>query len=422
MIRPSPHRRGRRFAGPIAAIVLGLILALGIAAPPDASALPILSGVAATPRGDGTRVSLELNAPVAFRVFALADPPRIVIDLDEVTWAPPQRRLAIASGIVARVRYGVFRPGTSRVVLDCTAPARVLAARLARDEHTGHRKLLVDVGPATPLRKAGADSPAQPAAGAAQTALAPALAILATARPMRKPEPPFRPLVAIDPGHGGVDPGAISVSGQREKDITLAAARLLREALLRRGGYRVVLTRDRDIFIRLRDRIAIARAAGADVFLSLHADANPVASLRGASVYTLSERASDAEAAALAERENKVDLIAGLDLTTESPEVTNILIDLAQRETMNHSAQLASRLVGELGETTRLLRNTHRFAGFAVLKSPDVPSVLVEVGLLSNSEDDRLLRRRDHLEALAKAMVRALDAYFASVQVARAED
>ena len=233
----------------------------------------------------------------------------------------------------------------------------------------------------------------------------------------RRAAPP-RWVIAIDPGHGGQDPGAIAPTGVYEKQITLATARALRDELqsTATGRYKVVLTRNRDVFIRLRDRIAIARAAGADLFVSLHADTIANRATRGLSVYTLSERASDAEAAALAERENKVDLIAKVDFSGASPEVTNILIDLVQRETMNDSARLASLLVRELADETELLPKTHRFAGFAVLKAPDVPSALIELGYLSNTTDERLLRRRDHQRGLARAIARAIDGYFVRVE------
>jgi N-acetylmuramoyl-L-alanine amidase len=223
-------------------------------------------------------------------------------------------------------------------------------------------------------------------------------------------------VVAIDAGHGGQDPGAISLSGAYEKQITLAMARALREELKTLHRYKAVLTRNSDRFIRLRDRIAIAHAAGADLFISLHADTVQSSTVRGLSVYTLSERASDAEAAALAERENKVDLIGGIKLAGETPEVTNILIDLIQRETMNDSSQVASMLVSELDEETLLLPRTHRFAGFAVLKAPDVPSVLIELGYLSNPADERLLLSSKHRRKLAQGIARAIDGYFVRVE------
>ena len=180
-----------------------------------------------------------------------------------------------------------------------------------------------------------------------------------------------------------------------------------------------MLTRERDIFVRLRERIAIARGAGADLFVSLHADSLRSRRARGASVYTLSNKASDKEAAALAAKENKSDLIAGIDLTHENPVVANILIDLAQRETMNESARFAKMLIREMGRDMRLLRNTHRFAGFAVLKAPDVPSVLIELGYLSNPTEERLLKTAAYREKAVGAIVRAIDSQFHPTRAAR---
>jgi len=225
-------------------------------------------------------------------------------------------------------------------------------------------------------------------------------------------------VIVIDPGHGGVDPGAIGVSGIYEKHITLAAARDLKEHLERTGRFKVYLTRDRDVFIRLRGRIEIARERNADLFISVHADTIRNRKIRGLSVYTLSEKASDKEAAELADRENKSDLIAGIDLSHESEEVTNILIDLAQRETMNQSARLASLLVDELKTRVKVLRNPHRFAGFAVLKAPDVPSVLIEMGFLSNRDDERALRSKSHRRKVAQSIAGAVDAYFRKIESA----
>ncbi|MCU0892927.1 MAG: N-acetylmuramoyl-L-alanine amidase [Rhodospirillales bacterium] len=230
--------------------------------------------------------------------------------------------------------------------------------------------------------------------------------------PARRPYSPRAPrVVVLDPGHGGADPGAIGVSGVYEKDITLAAAREIKRALEQTGRYKVLLTRNDDRFIRLRDRVEFARRAGAELFVSVHADSVSSREIRGASVYTLSTTASDSEAAALAEKENKADLIAGLDLSGESSEVTNILINLAQRETMNQSAAFAGHVVEQLGGATGLLPNPHRFAGFAVLKAPDIPSVLLELGFLSNRSDERALLRSDNRTRVAEAVAKAVDGY-----------
>ncbi len=229
-----------------------------------------------------------------------------------------------------------------------------------------------------------------------------------------------KPVVVIDPGHGGVDPGATSLSGAYEKNIVLALARDVKTQLDKGGKVQCLLTRERDVFIALRERVGIARSANADLFMSLHADTVADPEIRGLSVYTLSRTASDAEAQALADKENKADIVAGLDLSNESPEVTNILIDLVQRESMNHSAVFANYVIQEVSrETHQLLQNTHRFAGFAVLKAPDVPSVLVETGYLSNERDEQMLRRPEYRAKLATALARAIERYFAPAPKAR---
>jgi N-acetylmuramoyl-L-alanine amidase len=216
----------------------------------------------------------------------------------------------------------------------------------------------------------------------------------------------------IDAGHGGVDPGAIGVSGAREKTIVLDYARELRRQLLASGRYRVVMTRNSDVTLALRTRVELGQQAEGDLFVSLHANIHRSRRVRGASVYTLSEKASDAEAEALAAKENKADVLSGVNLDGQSEDVSMILIDLAQRETMNLSKHLANVMVGQLGKSTRLLNNTHRFAGFAVLKSPTVPSVLVEVGYMSNRSEEKLLRSQAHRRKVAAAILRAIGDYF----------
>jgi N-acetylmuramoyl-L-alanine amidase len=199
-----------------------------------------------------------------------------------------------------------------------------------------------------------------------------------------KPEGDSRPVIVIDAGHGGVDPGAISRTGVYEKTLVLAYAKELKRQIEASGRYRVQMTREGDVFIRLRDRIAYAQNSGAGLFVSLHANSHRKRDLRGAAVYTLSEKASDAEAAALAAKENKADAIAGIDLSDQPEAVSKILIDLAQRETMNQSKGFANTLVNQFRAVGPVVRNTHRSAGFAVLKSPTVPSVLVEVGAVGS--------------------------------------
>ena len=213
-------------------------------------------------------------------------------------------------------------------------------------------------------------------------------------------------------------PGAIGVSGIYEKMITMAAARQLKERLEKTGRYSVILTRDRDVSLGLGERRDIARAAQADIFMSLHADSMDNKSIRGLSVYTLSEKASDKEAERLAEQENSADSIIGVDLTRESQEVRHILVDLAQRESMNLATKLANKLIGELQREATLVRNSHRFARFAVLKSPDIPSVLIEMGYLSNRDDETALKKDAYRSKLMAAIVRGLDMHFGTSQSA----
>ena len=225
--------------------------------------------------------------------------------------------------------------------------------------------------------------------------------------------PSDKRVIVLDPGHGGVDPGTIGVNGIHEKDVTLAFARELKTRLQASGGYHVIMTRDADVFVKLRDRVAGARRVEAELFVSLHADAIKNRRHRGASVYTLSADSSDGEAAALAEKENRADIIAGLDLSGQDDVVSQILIDLTQGETMNLSVQFANLLVPEIAKNAAVLRNSRRQAGFAVLKAPDVPSVLVELGYLSNAEDEALLSSAKGRARLIEALMRGIDRFFA---------
>jgi N-acetylmuramoyl-L-alanine amidase len=236
-------------------------------------------------------------------------------------------------------------------------------------------------------------------------------------RPPASSRPPPR-LVVLDPGHGGVDPGAISPHGVYEKNITLAVARELARRLQATGHYRAVLTRNRDVFVRLPERVSRARFLPADLLLSIHADALPDRGLRGFSVYTLSDQASDKETAALAERENRDNFVAGLKLSRQPREIGAILLDLARRQTNNRSLTLARTVVAELGRVVPLLEKPHRSAGFVVLMAPDVPSALVELGCLSNPQDERLLPQHGHQQRLAQALLRAIDDYFSSIVTA----
>ncbi len=235
-----------------------------------------------------------------------------------------------------------------------------------------------------------------------------------SAPPSRPSTSPPAPLVMLDPGHGGKDPGAIGVSGTYEKQVALAAAFELKRQLEAGGRYRVALTRARDVFVPLDDRVAKAQAHGAALFVSMHADALSDHAVRGASVYTLANTASDAQTAALAQRENSVDRFAGSNWHNAPPEVSRILASLVRQETRIGSGRLSRSLVGYLDQDVPMLPNPERHAGFVVLKAVDIPSVLVEMGFMSNRNDEAELRRPEHRARVAEAMKRAVDAYFAA--------
>jgi len=450
--------------------MLVLIAAAIMAAVPTTvgAAEAIVTDVRVGPHAKATRVVFEVSRLVPYRIFMLGNPNRVVIDLPEVGWRLPPRPLPQRVGVFETLRYGLYKPGNSRVVVDLQSPAVIGKAFLMGPSGTHGHRIVVDLNPAmnqqfakflkTAPIEVKPDQPGAVAKPVVAPTKAPKVAITMrnvpastnrTVASVKNPSPPkkvtvssstvqratassfrlaprkpaLRPdkakrVVVIDPGHGGPDPGTIGLSGSYEKHITLAMARTLRDKLEATGRYKVVLTRDRDIFIRLRDRVQIARDAGGELFISLHADTVKNRKIRGPSVYTLSETASDKEAAALAEKENKADVIAGVDLTHESPEIANILIDLAQRESTNQSVRFATNLLPQLKKQTKLLRNSHRFAGFAVLKAPDIPSVLVEMGFLSNREDERALRTRAYRNKLAIAVTRAVDGYFSQVEEA----
>jgi len=278
---------------------------------------------------------------------------------------------------------------------DCDAPQRI-----------ARRGIISAIGAAV---FANALTGALRSAAAASTA--PALLAASQNKKARNKAVP-NPIIVIDAGHGGRDPGTISVSAVQEKNLVLSMAAELRRQLAATGRYDTALTRDSDVFVPLNERVDIARRAKGNLFISLHADAIDHPQTRGACVYTLSEHASDAIAAALAEKENVVDSIAGVDLNSYSADVRNILVDLAKRDTERQSTSFVTQLLPRLQQETRLLDGSHRSANFAVLRAPDVPSVLIELGYLSNRDDDLLLKQASHRKHLARAMVAAVDAFF----------
>lgn len=365
-----------------------------------------------------TRVVVEFTEALDYKLFTLSSPYRAVIDLPETKWDIPDT--IQDKGLVSGVRFGSFKPGQGRIVLDLRGPVNVhkhflLPPTVAIKNH----RLVIDFEPAT----IATFRQMKPAVSQTQTASIPAPDFQPTPTPQPqysaptgeftpKPRPrKTRKIIVIDPGHGGVDPGALGTRS-REKDIVLAFSKELVRQLKATRRYDVYLTRSSDIYIPLRQRVQIARNRNADLFISIHADAIKKKNIRGLSVYTLSEKASDREAAALAKKENQSDIIAGVDFGDQLPEVTNILIDLAQRDTKNASVKFAESLISSARGKTLLLDRTHRFAGFRVLKAPDVPSVLVELGFITNRTDEKQLSSSKWRRRVATGMVEAIDNYF----------
>jgi len=372
-------------------------------AKPDS--LPVVTDVRIGGDDKQTRFVVDLSQKIDMTAFTLGDPYRVVVDLPQVTFKLPAKAGEHARGLVKAYRYGVIMQGGSRIVLDTQGPARVDKAFVLEASAGQPARLVLD------LVATDRDSFLRAISLEHRSARS------AAVRPSEAPPKPNgdpRPLIVLDPGHGGIDNGTKAASGEMEKDVVLQFSLTLRDKLERSGKYRVFMTRSDDTFIPLAERVHIARGQNAALFVSIHADAVPrgEGQAEGATVYTLSENASDAEAARLAETENKADVIAGVDLTAEPDDVANILVDLAQRETKTYSMQFARMLVGELKNAARLHKHPMKSAGFKVLTAPDVPSVLVELGYMSTKGDLKLLTSTAWQQRTAAALTQAIDIYF----------
>jgi N-acetylmuramoyl-L-alanine amidase len=402
-----------------ALLVLALLAGLGSAGAEERAALarpntpvpPDLYPIASDARlgGDAqrTRLVLDLSRTIEVAAFTLADPYRVVIDLPQMTFQLPARTGENGRGLIKAFRYGLVMQGGSRIVVDAAGPVRIDKAFVldAVDGQPARLVLdLVSIDRASFMRNLALE-----------------------ARPRRAPETKpaeivkrgndGRPLIVLDPGHGGPDTGTIAASGEMEKAIVLEFAQALTEKLEKSGKYRVVMTRTDDRFVPLGERVRMARTQGAALFVSIHADAlasRHEADVRGATVYTVSDTASDDEAARLADDENKADAIAGVDLSAEPEEVADILIDLTQRETKNFSAHFARAVVGELKTAAKLHKHPLKSAGFKVLKAPDVPSVLIELGYVSNKQDLKLMTSDTWRARTSDALAQAVNTYFST--------
>ncbi|WP_404933024.1 N-acetylmuramoyl-L-alanine amidase [Nitratireductor sp. L15S-10] len=341
-----------------------------------------------------TRIVVRFDQKPEFRWFLLRDPSRLVVDLPltEFSFDPLELR---PRGLVAAVQYGAVDAERARLLFRAVGPFSVEKAEVMKNETSEGFRLILELRASSAddfdaalrasMLKPGAEEPGEGA-----------------------PAIQDRFTVALDPGHGGADGGARGINGTIEKQITLLFALELARKLEETGRYRVVLTREDDRFLRLDERVRIAREKGADLFVSVHADAIAIRSVRGATVYTVSDKASDAEAAATAARENLSDEIAGKVPEEEQDEVEDILVDLIRRETHAFSIRFARTLIGKLSDTVQLVKNPHRYAGFRVLRAPDIPSVLLELGYLSNPEDEAQLRdpewRAETMDAIVEAV------------------
>lgn len=381
---------------------------------PEGPADPVVIDVRIGGHADRTRFVVEFSDPVKFRIFTLASPDRLVIDMPEVLWRLKGPSAPSGTGAVRSYRYGLFRPGNSRFVIDLNRPVKTGEPMILPPQDGYGYRLVLDLFPATQAafeQTAGwpADLRAREQAAAELASLPPEMAPAPpSTAPVSGPEP-SRKVVVIDPGHGGIDSGTIGVTGLQEKDVVLDQGMRLAK-VLRARGYTVYLTRTTDVFIPLYSRAPFARRHHADLFVSLHADSNPNPSVQGASIYTLSERGSDKEAAALAQKENQSDIIAGIDLSGDNSSVASILIDMTQRDTMNRSSRFAQTLVHQLsGVTDVLAREPHRSANFVVLRAPDVPAVLIELGYLSNDADCRQMATSVWRNRVAGALADAVE-------------
>lgn len=349
-----------------------------------------------------TRLVLDLNGPVEMSVFTLADPYRVVLDFPGLTFRMPSSAGSKGRGLITAFRYGVFAPGKGRLVIDTAGPVAIDRNFVIDPYDKQPARLVLDLVPTD--RASFIGLAAKPRSEPEVTASLPP-----TDTPRSGP-----PVIVIDPGHGGIDSGAIAPSGVEEKTVALAVAKKLAEKLERTGRFRVVLTRYDDTFLQLNERVQLARLNRASLFISIHADSisRREDKVRGASIYTVSERASDAEAERLAEKENKADLIAGVDLSNKSDDVAGILFDLTHRETKNFSGLFARTLAGRMRTATMMHSSPLRSAGFIVLRAPDVPSVLVELGFLSNSQDVKLLTSEAWRDRVTNSMTDAVQKFF----------
>ena len=397
----------------LAALVLFFLAAAALAVPAQAADVLQVSDYRMAGDAARMRVVVNFDRDPEFRWFVMKGPHRLVIDMPEAGFFLADADVA-PRGMVDAVDYGNLGAGRSRIIVSFDGPFAVERLDVLANESDDGFRLVADIVAASDAEFDRVM--AEQVEVTASTRTTPKTGRLGN--PPAAGERRFR--VVVDPGHGGADTGAEGGAGTLEKTITLAFALELKKELEDSGRYDVFLTRDRDLFLRLDERVRIARQHGADLFISIHADAIRLKNVRGATVYTVSDRASDAEAAAKAIRENLSDQIDGIAVEEEHQEVADILADLIRRETQSFSIRFARSLIDELSPAIRMIpTNPHRFAGFRVLRAPDVPSILLELGYLSNAEDEALLRDAGWRARAAREIVEAVDLFASARQGAR---
>ena len=379
-----------------------------VSAPPAQASAPaetraVTNAVSVTGDNHVTTLSFTISRPVEARAFVMERPDRAVIELPAVNFQLPQGAGRHGKGLASSFRYGVFAPGKSRIVIDLAAPAAVTRVTSVQPDNALPR-LEIDI---TRVDRAYFHKEARLAAGQGAGQAPPPAAVAPPDNADR------RPVIVLDPGHGGLDNGAINSAGLVEKDIVLAFTQRLREHLEATGRYRVIMTREDDVFVSLGDRVRIAQQHRAALFLSVHADIlRESPGVRGATIYTGSKLATDTESAQLADKENDADRAAGVTSQVDNDQVANILLDLTMRETRAFSNVLATRLVGGLSQVIRMNKNPHRSARFIVLTAPDTPSALLEIGYLSSTRDADLMNSPGWRDRTTAALAKAINQYF----------
>lgn len=398
-----------RVAAGAAVVALGLSLATPALAV-SASAAPLLAFSARIAGDDArTRLIIDFDRKPDFKVHYVANPYRVLIDLPETAFGLKAEELE-ARGIFSDIRYGTMAAGRSRIVLTASRPVGVVLAEVQEEQGAASYRLVIDTAIVTDQAFQALMEKQSWQETAVATSAEDASALL----PGSRADGPF--VIAVDAGHGGIDNGALGgVTRTQEKHVTLAFARQLTEALNKLPGTRAVLTRDKDEFLSLSQRVQLARNEGANLLISIHADTLKQKDIRGATVYTISDKASDSLAASLAERENLSDQVAGISFVDEPAEVVDILLDLTRRETQAFSINLAQSVVSNFKDQVLLINNPHRHAGFRVLTAPDVPSILLELGFLSNKEDEQLLIDPAWQKKVAGLVAKAVEQYRATI-------